>query len=460
LEWINSKFKIQNLLTAMPLHHPHSPTYRYKIGRFRQRFRQRLRQQFRSFFHWLNAIATGKPYPSKSLPSQFDISKSDLSKLDRSNLSPQILKRPAARETAPSVPQQGYWDVETTVLPYGGSRSVFRPLDLSEPDLELASLFSQAELEVLNHSVTPVPAAPQSSSMPLFVGDRHLDQLTQQLLLKQDQQTQQIFHLQLMVRELQEQLANHRRTLDQLSYRSDWLLSGFSAETDAQPFSAKFCHLMQSSLAEVEELRAIAIAIDQSTHQVNHVQTTQQKLLCQVQTSLAKALPNALPQINILICQDQGRFYALPSQAIAQVLFLHPEQLVIQVDRTYLHWSQQYESEYSKADIDSNQSALLQVTEAPIKQESFVDLHTIAELFRSANSAQNNEQVSRLYGIVLQTQSGLKGLRVEQVLGQQELMVYQFGLAIAPPPSVSGCCVLENGQLALVLDIEFAGMSL
>jgi hypothetical protein len=442
----------------MPLHHPHSPSYRYKIERFRQRFRQ----QFRSFFHWLNAIATGKPYPSKSLPSR-----SALSTSDRVNLSPQILKRPAALETAP--PQQGYWDVETTVLPYGGSRSVFRPLDLSEPDLELASLFSQAELEILNHSVTPVPSAPQSSSTPLFVGDRHLDQLTQQLLLKQDQQTQQIFHLQLMVCELQEQLQNHQRTLDQLSYRSDWLLSGVSAEINAQPLSARFCHLMQSSLAEVEELKAIAISINQSTHQVNHIQTTQQKLLYQVQTSLSKASPNAPPQVNLSICQDQGKFYALPSQAIAQVLFLHPEQLVVEGVRTYLHWSQKDRLEAYRSQTEINSSRLLQVVEVPSQGQILVALHTFSELFElawsdrmavvptskeSSNALQSGEQVNRPYGIVVQTQSGLKGFQVEQILGQQELIVYPFGLAIAPPPSVSGCCVLEKGQLALVLDLS------
>ena len=54
--------------------------------------------------------------------------------------------------------------------------------------------------------------------------------------------------------------------------------------------------------------------------------------------------------------------------------------------------------------------------------------------------------------LLLRRQGGLVGLEVDQVLGEQELVIRPLGSAIAPPKYVYGCSFLKDSSLTLVID--------
>ncbi|MDJ0692613.1 MAG: response regulator [Xenococcaceae cyanobacterium MO_188.B32] len=54
--------------------------------------------------------------------------------------------------------------------------------------------------------------------------------------------------------------------------------------------------------------------------------------------------------------------------------------------------------------------------------------------------------------LLLRRQGGSIGLEVEQILGEQELVIRPLGSAIAPPSYVYGCSILRDSRLTLVID--------
>ena len=54
--------------------------------------------------------------------------------------------------------------------------------------------------------------------------------------------------------------------------------------------------------------------------------------------------------------------------------------------------------------------------------------------------------------LLLRRQGGLIGLEVEEVLGEQELVIRPLGSAIIPPRYIYGCSVLKDSSLTLVID--------
>lgn len=83
-----------------------------------------------------------------------------------------------------------------------------------------------------------------------------------------------------------------------------------------------------------------------------------------------------------------------------------------------------------------------------------VPVHTLSRLLNdpvadtpAERSAQPTSPI-----ILLQATTGLWGLQVDQVMGEQELVIRPLGTAIAPPPYVYGCSILNDQQMALVID--------
>jgi two-component system, chemotaxis family, sensor histidine kinase and response regulator PixL len=54
--------------------------------------------------------------------------------------------------------------------------------------------------------------------------------------------------------------------------------------------------------------------------------------------------------------------------------------------------------------------------------------------------------------LLLRRQNGFVGLEVDQVLGEQELVIRPLGSAIIPPRYVYGCSVLKDSSFTLVID--------
>ena len=95
--------------------------------------------------------------------------------------------------------------------------------------------------------------------------------------------------------------------------------------------------------------------------------------------------------------------------------------------------------------------------------EVMVSLRQLSELmhyhglcFSTTNlhdiTTNNDTEVVKNPVLLLQRKQGVFALEVDQIIGEQELVIRPLGNAIAPPKYVYGCSSLANGNLILVID--------
>ncbi len=147
-------------------------------------------------------------------------------------------------------------------------------------------------------------------------------------------------------------------------------------------------------------------------------------------TVFTLSLPLSFSITRLLVCQHRGMTYALPINTIQQVILPQPDQVTQSSGQQLaLHWQTD-------------------------QGEQMVPVHTLSRLLNdpvadtpAERSAQPTSPI-----ILLQATTGLWGLQVDQVMGEQELVIRPLGTAIAPPPYVYGCSILNDQQMALVID--------
>lgn len=164
-------------------------------------------------------------------------------------------------------------------------------------------------------------------------------------------------------------------------------------------------------------------------------------------TSFILKIPLSLTTAKLIICQAQGFAYALPVERIEQIVFPSPDQLkVLGGEQLVMQWCHQQEEKLVSL---YSLSTLVQYTE-------------IGHQIRSQNSAlppsTPSQQASKpqhtMPVLLLETIYGYRGLMVDRILGEQELVVRTLGAAIAPPPYIYGCCLLGDSRSALAIDVE------
>ncbi|MEB3358844.1 MAG: hybrid sensor histidine kinase/response regulator [Synechococcales bacterium] len=141
------------------------------------------------------------------------------------------------------------------------------------------------------------------------------------------------------------------------------------------------------------------------------------------------SLPLSFSITRLMICQDQGMSYALPINMIQQVILPQPDQLM----------------------QTSGQQIVLRWQLGQVDQ--MVPVYALSSLLNgSYSNPLQGDTAPRTPIILLQANEELWGLQVDQVIGEQELVIRPLGRAIAPPPYVYGCSILSDRQMALVID--------
>jgi len=95
-------------------------------------------------------------------------------------------------------------------------------------------------------------------------------------------------------------------------------------------------------------------------------------------------------------------------------------------------------------------------------QENMVGLRNLGELMTYNGYIPNGNNYNQLHStktgmmkkpvLFLRRNQNILGLEVDQIFGEQELVIRPLGSAIAPPKYVYGCSSLANGNLILVID--------
>ena len=153
-------------------------------------------------------------------------------------------------------------------------------------------------------------------------------------------------------------------------------------------------------------------------------------------TCFTLQIPSSLTIAKLLLCQAQGRIYALIADAIEHILIPTVEQMRAWDGGKTLSWQANNE-EYL---IPVN--ALADV----LHYASPMPSHRLIETRSDIQSTEQNPV------ILLHHQNSLVGLEVDQLLGEQELVISSLGETIVPPPYLYGSSILPDGQLTLVLD--------
>ena len=148
-------------------------------------------------------------------------------------------------------------------------------------------------------------------------------------------------------------------------------------------------------------------------------------------TSFILQFPLAVTITKQLICRSEGTTYAIAADAIEQVILPRGEQL-----RTL---------------NDGRQVLTLRQGE----QDSIIPVLNLSELVDYVHppTANNDGEAVVMQPVLLVSCSdGLRGIQVDQVLGEQELSIRAMGSTVAPPAYIQGCTVLGDAHLALAIE--------
>ncbi len=154
-------------------------------------------------------------------------------------------------------------------------------------------------------------------------------------------------------------------------------------------------------------------------------------------TSFILQIPQNLTISKLLLCQAGNRTYALLAEAIEQIIIPRPEQLRCWEDGKVLRWgkgdSEQLIPIYR---LEKILDYSLPVSE-PLDSQ---DKYTLA----------SQQQVMPL--MLIRCQNELLGLEVDQMFGDQELVIRPLGAIMVAPSYIYGSSILADGQLTLVID--------
>ncbi|MEO1391713.1 MAG: hybrid sensor histidine kinase/response regulator [Cyanobacteria bacterium J06634_5] len=191
-----------------------------------------------------------------------------------------------------------------------------------------------------------------------------------------------------------------------------------------------------STASEVDDLSGRGVGLDAVRAQVRSlkgwVAVTHEPDLG---TCFSLQIPSSLTIAKLLLCQAQGRIYALIADAIEHILIPAESQVRAWDGGKTLTW----QTDGGEHLLPVN--ALAEV----LHYASPMPSHRLPETRNDIKAAADPV-------IVLKHQSALVGIEVDQLLGEQELVISSLGETLVPPPYLYGSSILPDGQLTLVLD--------
>ncbi|MDZ8106150.1 MAG: hybrid sensor histidine kinase/response regulator [Nostoc sp. DedQUE12a] len=155
-------------------------------------------------------------------------------------------------------------------------------------------------------------------------------------------------------------------------------------------------------------------------------------------TTFILKIPFSMTTEKLMLVQARGIVYALLLDRIEKILIPTDEQIKEIEGKKVLHWN---------VDEDETMVSLRQLSELLSYHGSLFNSPT------SYNTSNNHDpNINKNPVLLLRRNQGLFALEVDQIIGEQELVIRPLGNAIAPPKYIYGCSSLANGNLILVID--------
>ncbi|MBW4644949.1 MAG: hybrid sensor histidine kinase/response regulator [Goleter apudmare HA4340-LM2] len=155
-------------------------------------------------------------------------------------------------------------------------------------------------------------------------------------------------------------------------------------------------------------------------------------------TKFLLKIPFSMTTDKLMLVQAGGIVYALLLDNIEKILIPTTQQIKEFEGKKVLHWhAQQAES----------MIVLRQLSEIMSYNGSFIGAATLQNPATISDAG-----IMRNPVLLLCRNQEIFGLEVDQIIGEQELVIRPLGNSIAPPKYIYGCSSLANGTLILVID--------
>ncbi|ARV57416.1 hybrid sensor histidine kinase/response regulator [Nostocales cyanobacterium HT-58-2] len=193
-----------------------------------------------------------------------------------------------------------------------------------------------------------------------------------------------------------------------------------------------------STAATVNDLSGRGIGLDVVR---THLQTIQGSIAVSSQptqgTIFRLQIPLSLTIANLLLCQAGDQIYALFTNSVEEILIPTADQVRCWEEGKVLQWGK------------GGSVKLIPIYQLT-KALNYFSSVTQASVLQTQHSHVSQKQGKPV--IVIRCQDKLLGLEVDQLLGDQELVIRPLGAMIVPPRYIYGSCILADGRLTLVLD--------
>ncbi|WP_414515007.1 response regulator [Nostoc sp. PCC 9305] len=149
-------------------------------------------------------------------------------------------------------------------------------------------------------------------------------------------------------------------------------------------------------------------------------------------------IPFSMTTEKLMLVQAKGVVYGLILDSIEKILIPSEQQIKEIEGKKVLYWN---------IDNDETMVSLRQLSKLINYNGSFINNETP---YNTSNI--HDPSVAKNPVLLLQRNQGKVALEVDQIIGEQELVIRPLGNAIAPPKYIYGCSSLANGNLILVID--------
>ncbi len=194
-----------------------------------------------------------------------------------------------------------------------------------------------------------------------------------------------------------------------------------------------------STAGKVSEIsgRGMGLDIVRTQLQALNGSISVQSLPNQGTTFLLK-IPFSMTTDKLMLVQAGGVVYAMLLDSIEKILIPSTQQIREFEGKKVLHWN---------TDEDEQMVSLRNFSELIYYSGSLAGSNSLDIIPTTADTGLAKNPV-----LLLRRNQGMLGLIVDQIIGEQELVIRPLGNAIAPPKYVYGCSSLANGSLILVID--------
>ncbi|MBE8988409.1 hybrid sensor histidine kinase/response regulator [Nostoc sp. LEGE 12450] len=194
-----------------------------------------------------------------------------------------------------------------------------------------------------------------------------------------------------------------------------------------------------STVAKVTEISGRGMGLDIVRTQMNALNgSISVQSLPNQGTIFILKIPFSMTTKKLMLVQAKGVIYALLSDSIEKILIPSEQQIKEIEGQKVLHWN---------TDNDETMVSLRHLSKLINYNDSFLNTAVTYN-----TSSTDDPSIAKNPVLLLRRNQGMFALEVDQIIGEQELVIRPLGNAIAPPKYVYGCSILPNGNLILVID--------